>query len=104
MRTRSRSGSVIAAPTPAEAADTAGPAIPSPASAPPSPNPRPAHDIPPPMGTRPGNVTLADAANSYGTRFFTVVFVGGPGRQRTAGGQAAPQAPRDGTPTRPSAA
>ncbi|MEV7975313.1 hypothetical protein [Streptomyces sp. NPDC086519] len=56
------------------------------------------------MDTRPGNVTLADAANSYGTRFFTVAFADGPGRQRTADGQAAPQAPRDGTPTRPSAA
>lgn len=41
------------------------------------------------MDTRPGNVTLADAANSYGTRFFTVAFVertGPPADDRRAGG------------------
>ncbi|WP_406443205.1 glycosyl hydrolase family 18 protein [Streptomyces sp. NBC_00631] len=95
MRTRSRPGTAIAALALIGAAAAAGPALPSPAFASSSPNPWPAHVFAPFVDTWSGNVTLADTANSYGTKFFTIAFVDGPGCQWTIGGQAALQSQID---------
>ncbi|MEY9968299.1 hypothetical protein ABIA33_006383 [Streptacidiphilus sp. MAP12-16] len=56
-----------------------------------APNAWPAHVFAPYVDTWSGNVSLTDAANSYGTKFFTIAFVDGPGCQWSIGGQAALQ-------------
>ncbi|MEY9838131.1 glycosyl hydrolase family 18 protein [Streptacidiphilus sp. EB103A] len=63
----------------------------APAVAASSPNAWPAHVFAPYTDTWSNNLTLTDAANSYGTKFFTIAFVDGTGCQWSIGGQAALQ-------------
>jgi hypothetical protein len=63
----------------------------TPAVAASSPNAWPAHVFAPYADTWSNNLTLTDAANSYGTKFFTIAFVDGTGCQWSIGEQAALQ-------------
>ena len=67
----------------------------APASAASSPNAWPAHVFAPFADTWSGNVSLTDVANNYGTKFFTLAFVDGPGCQWTIGNTSSVQSEID---------
>ncbi|MER5435525.1 chitinase [Streptomyces sp. NPDC002588] len=91
MRTRLRIASALAGLGLIAALQAAGLGAASPASAASAPNAWPAHVFAPYVDITSGNVTLSDVANNYGTKFFTLAFVNGPGCQWTIGGTAAAQ-------------
>ena len=91
MSVRSRFASALTAVGVVGAVALSGIASAPPALAASSPNAWPAHVFAPYADTWSGNLTLSDAANAYGTKFFTIAFVDGPGCQWTLGGQAAIQ-------------
>ena len=67
----------------------------TPAVAASSPNAWPAHVFAPFVDTWSNNVTLTDAANTYGTKFFTIAFVDGTGCHWSIGEQSTVQAEID---------
>jgi hypothetical protein len=100
MRTRSRSRSlsrsVLSAALLTGALAAAGlTSAAAPASAASAPNAWPAHVFAPFADTWSGNVSLTDVANNYGTKFFTIAFVDGPGCNWQIGEQASLQSQID---------
>jgi len=103
MRTRSRSRSVLSASRSVFSAALLTGALAAagltsaaaPASAASAPNAWPAHVFAPFADTWSGNVSLTDVANNYGTKFFTIAFVDGPGCQWQIGQQASLQSQID---------
>ena len=86
MRIRTRVHSALSAVALTGAMAAAGLTSASPAAAASAPNAWPAHVFAPFVDTWSGNVTLSDAANNYGTKFFTIAFVDGPGCHWSIGG------------------